>query len=101
MITGVSKKTLYERLGRAVERRLWMNGATLHTLQWMCNEAMECGPIGCRATAERPYRPTPPMLTPFEQEMFDNTPMPEGGWAFEPCERHRHLFSEFFAAPDE
>ena len=91
---NVSIKTLYDRLGRTAKGMQNFNGVSFHYLQWMCNKEMECGPIGCRAEAERPYRPTPTGLTPFEEEMFDNTPMPEDGWTFVPCERHSHLFSD-------
>lgn len=92
--TGLSLQTLNDRLGR--EYGSGTNyGSVLHRhsfrMVWNCT---------CFATAEASDNPMPPDLTPWEQELFDNAPLPKDGWTITPCPQHRNIFTDHSEEPD-
>ena len=98
--TGLSLQTLDDRLGRRLGTGT--SGAlNRHRFRilWYCN-GPKAGPA-CLAIAEASDRPTPPDLTAFEQEFFENAPLPKDGWTLWACPQHRSTFIDYPEEPDE
>src|SRR5947209_2725304 len=98
--TGLSAKTLKERLGPPAGRHMTLGSNSRgHAFQmfWFCN-----GPNGppCYAFPEAPDKSMPPDLTPWEQELFDTSPFPRKNWTLKPCPDHRNLFADHEEQPD-
>ena len=76
-------------------------GSDLHrhafSMLWYCN-----GPNApaCFATAEASDSTYASDLTPWEQELFDNAPLPQDGWTLKPCPEHHNVFADHPEVPD-
>lgn len=97
---GVTLQTLNERLGPAGEKGMSPGStSTRHRFHmvWQCQ-----GPSApaCFAYTEAPDTPMPANLSPWEQELFDNAPLPKHGWTLKPCPQHRNVFADFPEEPD-
>ena len=92
---GVPLRALNERLGQPCSTR--RSGGS-HAMFWDCSRT--AGIPVCYAQARAEYQPTPRDLTPFEEELFDNTPPPEAGWTITPCPQHRDTFADYAKEPD-
>lgn len=92
--TGVSLQTLNERLGGALGSGT-NHGPGLHRhtfrMVWDCT---------CFATAAASDKPMPPDLTPWEEELFDNAPLPKDGWTIAPCPHHLNVFADHSGQSD-
>ena len=86
---GLSFQVLKERVGLHFGSGMSPDSSRHgHTFRmvWQC---------GCFASTEASDKPTPPDLTPWEQEMFDNAPLPQEGWTITPCPQHEQRFPDY------
>lgn len=90
---GLSLQTLNDRLGppsaKGTRKSSVPGTHALHVL-WLCNGA---NAPACAAFVEARDRPMPADLTPWQQELFENMPLPKNGWTIEPCQLHHGLFA--------